>query len=220
MWMQAARITIRIRTTGVTARRCSKHAPLTIVDTGSNGGYGSTTTGDEPTTDYSGTTGSTLDYAGYTLTPGEYEVMPGDAVNGDLLEQIESIDALSNVEGEEIDGETFDLTRYGADYFFPELGVTYRPDTSGMTRTGLPAQIGSELGNIQGAGINDDVSRSAVPSPTATLIALAAAGRNPTDITLPTAGTEAVDPPGEGHEEPAGDEPPSGTTRQSDASWA
>jgi hypothetical protein len=40
------------------------------------------------------------------------------------------------------------------------------------------------------------------PSPTATLTALAAAGRNPTDLTLPTVGSEAVDPPGGSHEDP------------------
>ena len=33
--------------------------------------------------------------------------------------------------------------------------------------------------------------RDAQPEPTATLVALAAAGRNPTDLTLPTAGSQA-----------------------------
>jgi hypothetical protein len=49
----------------------------------------------------------------------------------------------------------------------------------------------------------DGVSRSGPPASTAPLIALAA-GRNPTDITLPTGGTEAVDPRPGSHEEPAG----------------
>jgi hypothetical protein len=37
---------------------------------------------------------------------------------------------------------------------------------------------------------NDGVSTSAAPAPTATLVALAAAGRNPTDIAIPTIGSE------------------------------
>ena len=40
--------------------------------------------------------------------------------------------------------------------------------------------------------------RSAPPTPTATRTALAAAGREPTDRILPTAGSEAADPPPEG----------------------
>ena len=71
----------------------------------------------------------------------------------------------------------------------PEIGVT----TSSQTATGVMG------GATEG---NDGVSRSAPPSPTSTLITLAAAGRNPTDITLPTAGTEAVDPPPGSHLEP------------------
>jgi hypothetical protein len=39
------------------------------------------------------------------------------------------------------------------------------------------------------------VAHAAPPPPTAVLTALAAAGRNPADLTLPTAGSEAVDPP-------------------------
>jgi Group II intron, maturase-specific domain len=46
-------------------------------------------------------------------------------------------------------------------------------------------------------GPPDGVSRSAPPTPAAPLVALAAAGRNPADLTLPTAGSQAVDPPGE-----------------------
>ena len=48
----------------------------------------------------------------------------------------------------------------------------------------------------------DGVSRSTPPTPTATLITPAAAGRNPTDLTLPTAGGQAVDPPPGSHEKP------------------
>jgi hypothetical protein len=44
---------------------------------------------------------------------------------------------------------------------------------------------------VQNTGTSDGVSRGAAPSPTDTLVALAAAGRNPADITLPTQGSEA-----------------------------
>jgi hypothetical protein len=77
----------------------------------------------------------------------------------------------------------------------------FTPNTNAATLLGLPDQEATALGNMaQDSGGNDDVSRDAPPSPTATLTALAAAGRNPADITLPTAGTEAVDPPPGSHE--------------------
>jgi len=53
---------------------------------------------------------------------------------------------------------------------------------------------------VQNTGTSDGVSRDAAPSPTATLVALAAAGRNPADITLPTQGSEGTDPPAGSHE--------------------
>ena len=82
-----------------------------------------------------------------------------------------------------------------------EFGID--PSTNDMTPNGLPSQEATALGNMaDNSGRPDGVSRSAPPSPTATLIALAAAGRNPTDITLPTAGSQAVDPPPGSHEEP------------------
>ena len=56
---------------------------------------------------------------------------------------------------------------------FPSFALVYHPDTNRM--------IGIA---------SDGVSRSGPPAPTATLIALAAAGRNPTDITIPTIGSE------------------------------
>ncbi len=61
--------------------------------------------------------------------------------------------------------------------------------------------------SIFGDTVSDGVSRSGQPTPTATLVALAAAGRNPTDITLPTVGSQAVDPPPGSHEIPAGTSP-------------
>jgi len=53
----------------------------------------------------------------------------------------------------------------------------------------------------------DGVSRGAPLSSTSTLIALAAAGRNPTGITLPTVGSQGADPQPGGHEVPAGTKP-------------
>jgi hypothetical protein len=91
-----------------------------------------------------------------------------------------------------------------ADYYLPyqstvveshlsEIEILVYPDTDPMTADGLPAPELSET-----LAANDGVSRDAPPSPTATLIALAAAGRNPTDITLPTVGSDASDSGGGG----------------------
>jgi hypothetical protein len=44
----------------------------------------------------------------------------------------------------------------------------------------------------QDQGEPDGASRSAAPSPTANLIPLAAAGRDPADITIPTVGSEGT----------------------------
>ena len=72
----------------------------------------------------------------------------------------------------------------------PTFGIT--PNTNAATTAGLPNQEASALGNMaQNQGPPDGVSRSAPPSPTATLTALAAAGRNPTDLTIPTVGSQA-----------------------------
>ncbi len=70
-----------------------------------------------------------------------------------------------------------------------------------MAPNGLPDQVGPNLESLPAnSDPPDGVSRSAPPSPTATLTALGAAGRNPTDITLPTVGSQAVNPPGGSHE--------------------
>jgi hypothetical protein len=73
------------------------------------------------------------------------------------------------------------------------LVAPLRPDTDSIVANGLPSQEGGALGGnlAQDAGAPDGVSRDSAPSPTANFIALAAAGRNPTDITLPTAGSQA-----------------------------
>jgi hypothetical protein len=76
---------------------------------------------------------------------------------------------------------------------FLPYGLTFglTPSTNAATPSGLPDQEAKAMGNMaQNQGAPDGVSRSAPQSPTDTLIALAAAGRNPTDITLPTAGSE------------------------------
>ena len=66
-----------------------------------------------------------------------------------------------------------------------------------MTASGLPSEaliyLSSEIGGspyVTGAGRMASRA-SAPPSPTTVLVTLAAAGRNPTDITLPTVGSEA-----------------------------
>ena len=72
----------------------------------------------------------------------------------------------------------------------PTFGFT--PNTNAATLLGLPNQEATALGNMaQNQGPPDGVSRSAPPSPTATLTALAAAGRSPTDLTIPTVGSQA-----------------------------
>ncbi len=66
------------------------------------------------------------------------------------------------------------------------------PSTNGMTAHGLPAEKATALGNLaQNDGPDDGVSHTSTSQPTSVLVTLAAAGRNPTDITIPTqAGTE------------------------------
>jgi len=84
------------------------------------------------------------------------------------------------------------------------FGATFgfEPGTASATANGLPTQEATALGNLaENQGAPDGVSRDAPPEPSAVLVALAAAGRNPTDLTLPTAGSEAVDPPGGSHEQ-------------------
>jgi hypothetical protein len=87
------------------------------------------------------------------------------------------------------------LTFTGSEYAFGFI-----PSTNAMTAHGLPAEMAAivgPLGNLaQNLGPTDGVSQTATAAPTAVLVTLAAAGRNPTDITIPTAGSE-----GSGEEE-------------------
>ena len=63
---------------------------------------------------------------------------------------------------------------------------TAAPDTHIATPNGLPAQVTTTLASfVQNVGNSDGVAIGATISPTATLTAIAAAGRNPTDITIP-----------------------------------
>ena len=79
------------------------------------------------------------------------------------------------------------------------------PSTNGMTAHGLPAEKATALHNLaQNAGPDDGVSHTSTVLPTSVLVTLAAGGRNPTDITIPTqAGTEGSS--GEEEEDAAAD---------------
>ena len=75
----------------------------------------------------------------------------------------------------------------------PDLSpAAFVPSTNGMTAHGLPTEKATALGNLaENAGPIDGVSQTSTAPPTSVLVALAAAGRNPTDILIPTqAGTE------------------------------
>ena len=93
------------------------------------------------------------------------------------------------------------LAPFGIDFPYQET-LGFEPGTNSSTPNGLPGQEAAALlGNLADNPVAPDgVSRDAPPSPTATLVTLAAAGRNPADITLPTQGSEAVDPPPGSHE--------------------
>ena len=61
------------------------------------------------------------------------------------------------------------------------------PSTNGMTAHGLPLEKATALHNLaQNDGPDDGVSHISTSQPTSVLVTLAAAGRNPTDITIPT----------------------------------
>ena len=66
------------------------------------------------------------------------------------------------------------------------------PSTNAMTAHGLPTEKATALDNLAlNSGPDDGVSQTATSPPTSVLVTLAAAGRNPTDILIPTqAGTE------------------------------
>ena len=48
----------------------------------------------------------------------------------------------------------------------------------------------ADLGSVEGTGTFDGISQGGAPTPTATLVTLAALGRNPADITIPTQGSD------------------------------
>jgi hypothetical protein len=85
----------------------------------------------------------------------------------------------------ELGGEAWGATNPGGDTTFG-----FVPSTNAMTAHGLPSEKASALDNLaQNDGQTDGVSQTAPP--TSVLATLAAAGRNPTDILIPTqAGTE------------------------------
>ena len=98
----------------------------------------------------------------------------------------------------------------------PSLPVEFEPNTSGMKLAGLPNEEATELNDVLVTGSYDGVSRSAPPSPTDNLVALAAAGRDPVDITIPTIGTDASGSGGD--DEGEGDDLVTSTTSTSSSS--
>ena len=88
-------------------------------------------------------------------------------------------------------------------------GFGFIPSTNAMTAHGLPTEEVFALYNrAQNLGRADGVSQTSTASPTSVLVTLAAAGRNPTDITLPTVGSQG----GGGDEEDDAAAASSGTT--------
>jgi hypothetical protein len=118
----------------------------------------------------------------------------------------------------------------------PGSGATFgfAPSTNGMTALGLPTEKATALTNLaENTGPTDGVSQTSTAQPTSVLVTMAAAGRNPADILIPTqAGTEgsggddddalaggsssAASP--DGQAEPDGDEPPASGTHELPAS--
>ena len=89
-------------------------------------------------------------------------------------------------------GATSDLGMASLEALVDQSTFGITSSTNAATTAGLPNQEASALGNMaQNQGPPDGVSRSAPPSPTAVLTVLAAAGRNPTDLTIPTVGSQA-----------------------------
>ena len=72
------------------------------------------------------------------------------------------------------------------------LACGFIPSTDAMTAHGLPSEKAATFNNLAlNKGPTDGVSQTATAPPTSVLITLAAAGRNPTDILIPTqAGSE------------------------------
>jgi hypothetical protein len=72
-----------------------------------------------------------------------------------------------------------------------DLAVGFVPSTNAMTAHGLPAEKVNTFNLAENNGPTDGVSQTATSPPTSVLVTLAAAGRNPTDILIPTqAGTD------------------------------
>ena len=170
-------------------------APLTTTETGTNTTSTTVTSGGSITTSSSGTING---------EPYDDEFMGGASPSSPLALWSGSGSGFLSAPLSASSGASYDpssLSPISPPY--PGLGVpdagflwnsvgSLRPREAYQRPDGLPSQ----------GPYPDGVSRSAPPTPTSTLIALAAAGRNPTDITLPTAGTEAVDPPPGSHLEP------------------
>jgi hypothetical protein len=94
---------------------------------------------------------------------------------------------------EELDSAEIPGSPSGIDWSeLPSLSIDYQPDTSGMKGNGLPEAEVSQIHNVQGTGTDDGISRGAPPAAALTLIALATAGRDPADITIPTIGSKAA----------------------------
>ncbi len=88
------------------------------------------------------------------------------------------------------------------------LGIgTAAADTNAATANGMPWQEETKLGSfVENIGVSDGVARDGPLSPTQTLTALAAPGRNPADITISTmTGGQGEGGTNGGHETSGGD---------------
>ncbi len=139
---------------------------------GDNDGSTTYESGDRPTI-----SGGDDPVLGLEVAP--YSGSPGPA--SDLLaalEELRTADVPGGPDGIDWDG-------------LATLPIDYEPDTSGMKGTGLPDVEVSQIYNVQGTGTYDGISHAAPAAAAATLVALAAAGRDPANITIPTIGSKA-----------------------------
>jgi hypothetical protein len=96
----------------------------------------------------------------------------------------------------ELNGTTPDLGVVELGGIVPGAGANttfgFVPSTNAMTARGLPSEKATTLANLAvNNGPDNGVSQTSTAPPTSVLITLAAVGRNPTDILIPTqAGTE------------------------------
>ena len=147
----------------------SEGEPLTVVEIGSSGsGTSWTTTGEEPTT--------TSDSYGDELYPIYLQALSyGPSVPGPT-------GGFPSLLG--------DLQYLLSDFQNGSAAATViAPNTANGPEPPGVELVGAD--SAEGISGIDGVSREAQPSPTTTLVALAAAGRNPADITLPTVGSES-----------------------------